>query len=501
MSNGSDETLWSARLADFREAAASAQPTPGGGSVAAVSATLGLGLVIMALEISLKRKDAIRQEETRALIEEARRQMELLSGDADDDIHAFRAYMAALKLPKQTEEEKGRRRAALQSASCRATESPLQSACHMVEALRLAEKAVPLTHEHVVSDVGAGTGLLEGALKAVLFNVDVNLPSLAGAELQAVFGGKRVSLAKEGSQLASEVLKTIARRLANRTEIINGSTVLQIVIERSMARHEEFAGKNVAVVAFGKGAAWDAARYQAYRISAQEKVRTLTAAGFPVQSFHLQPELSLQEFEEFLSRLEADPQTMAISVQMPVPPALTAALFRLGQKDLDAVADLALEDAPICAAAEAALRLVEPWREGGVAVVGANGFVGRALCRALRVAGCSYLPLDVGDDLGRVREAKTVIAAASAPEILDARHLTSQHEMVVDVGFCPVGKELKEFVGNVSRGAYAVPARLTETPGGMGPLAMAVMVERLVERATGENIQKWSYPFAAAPMP
>ena len=218
-----------------------------------------------------------------------------------------------------------------------------------------------------------------------------------------------------------------------------------------------------------------------------------------MQSFHLQPELSLQEFEEFLTRIEADPQTMAISVQMPVPPTLTAALFRLGQKDLDAVADLALEDAPICAAAEAALRLVEPWREGGVAVVGANGFVGRALCRALRVAGCSYLPLDVGDDLGRVREAKTVIAAASAPEILDARHLTSQHEMVVDVGFCPVGKELKEFVGNVSRGAYAVPARLTETPGGMGPLAMAVMVERLVERATGENIPKWSYPFVALP--
>ena len=128
----------------------------------------------------------------------------------------------------------------------------------MVEALRLAEKAVPLTHEHVVSDVGAGTGLLEGALKAVLFNVDVNLPSLAGVELQAVFGGKRVSRAKEGSQLATEVLKTIARRLASRTEIINGSTVLQIVIERSMARHEEFAGKNVAVVAFGKAAAWDA---------------------------------------------------------------------------------------------------------------------------------------------------------------------------------------------------------------------------------------------------
>ena len=63
MSTGGEETLWGAGLAEFRDATASAEPTPGGGSVAGVSATLGLGLVIMALEISAKRKDAVRPEE------------------------------------------------------------------------------------------------------------------------------------------------------------------------------------------------------------------------------------------------------------------------------------------------------------------------------------------------------------------------------------------------------------------------------------------------------
>ena len=57
----------------------------------------------------------------------------------------------------------------------------------MVEACGWRENAVPLTHSHVVSDVGAGTALLEGALKAVLFNVDVNLPSLADAEMRAAW--------------------------------------------------------------------------------------------------------------------------------------------------------------------------------------------------------------------------------------------------------------------------------------------------------------------------
>ncbi len=190
--------------------------------------------------------------------------------------------------------------------------------------------------------------------------------------------------------------------------------------------------------------------------------------------------------------MEADADFLAISVQMPVPPALASALSRLGEKDLDAVAP---DAASICAVAEAALRLVAPWREGGVAVIGAKGFVGRALCRALQASGTPFLPLELGDDLSRAREMKTVIAAASEPEILDAWHLHSRHEMVVDIGFCPVGRELKVFVGNVSRAAYAIPMRLTETPGGTGPLAMSVLIERLVQRATGSDFPQWSYPF------
>jgi formiminotetrahydrofolate cyclodeaminase len=215
MSGGGEETLWSAGLAEFREATASAEPTPGGGSVAGVSGTLGLGLVIMALEISMRRKDALRPEDAKALIEEARTLMERLSGDADDDIRAFRAYIAALKLPKQSDDEKARRREALQAASRRATASPLLAARHMVEALRLAQAAVPLTHAHVISDVGAGTALLEGALKAVLFNVDVNLPNLADAAIKAAAGEERGTLAKQGAELASEILAMVARRLAS----------------------------------------------------------------------------------------------------------------------------------------------------------------------------------------------------------------------------------------------------------------------------------------------
>jgi formiminotetrahydrofolate cyclodeaminase len=213
----SDEEIWNTTLADFREATASAEPTPGGGSVAAVSGTLGLGLVIMALEISSKRKDATRPEETQALITEARVLMKGLAADADNDVRAFRDYMAALKLPKESEEDKARRKEALQKATRGATEAPLLAARHMVQGLCLAERAEPLAHSHVVSDVGAGTCLLEGALKAVLFNVDVNLPGVTDMEIKGAWEAERAKLAEEEGEIASCILGVIRERLAKRS--------------------------------------------------------------------------------------------------------------------------------------------------------------------------------------------------------------------------------------------------------------------------------------------
>jgi methenyltetrahydrofolate cyclohydrolase len=216
------ETLWTLTLRDFLSATASAQPTPGGGSVACVTAAYGLGLVIMALEISRKRKDVARPAEIDELIAEARPLLDLIAAAADADIAAFRDYMAALRLPKETGEQKRRRSTAMQEAVVRATESPLAAARLMVGALQLATRALPLTHAHVVSDVAAGAGLLDGALTAVLLNVDINLPGLTDTAFQAECETARVHLAKEGAALAADLQRAAARALAGHTEIITG---------------------------------------------------------------------------------------------------------------------------------------------------------------------------------------------------------------------------------------------------------------------------------------
>src|SRR4051812_21894107 len=104
------DTLWNQSLSTFRDAIASTEPTPGGGSVSMVSATFGLGLVIMALEITAKKPEAGGESALEELIEESRELLDELSAHADEDVTVFQAYMAAFRLPKATEEEKTARK-------------------------------------------------------------------------------------------------------------------------------------------------------------------------------------------------------------------------------------------------------------------------------------------------------------------------------------------------------------------------------------------------------
>src|SRR5437764_5205998 len=116
------DTLWSQSLAACRDVVASDAPTPGGGSVAMVSASLGLGLVIMALEITHRKQEpGPAADELARHLTTAREQLAALSRHADEDVAVFNAYMSALRMPKATEDEKAARKQAMQQALENAT--------------------------------------------------------------------------------------------------------------------------------------------------------------------------------------------------------------------------------------------------------------------------------------------------------------------------------------------------------------------------------------------
>jgi formiminotetrahydrofolate cyclodeaminase len=184
-------SLWQLRLDELRDRVASRAPTPGGGSVACVCATLGAGLVIMALEIS---RAAPATDELDELLRQAKLLLAELSAHADGDVAAFAGYMAALALPRGSDEEKAARKAAIARAAVAATEAPLAAAKAMTDAIALAARAAPLVKASVLSDVDAGRDLLRGAVDAVLRNVDINLPAIGDEAIRQRLAERRDQL-------------------------------------------------------------------------------------------------------------------------------------------------------------------------------------------------------------------------------------------------------------------------------------------------------------------
>ncbi|MEQ8965826.1 MAG: cyclodeaminase/cyclohydrolase family protein [Azospirillaceae bacterium] len=204
--------LWDHGLADFVDATASDSPTPGGGSAAMVAAATGCALVLMALKVTARRKDAPDGLDT--LILAGERRLESLRDYAEADIRVFESYMAALRLPKDTEAAIEERRSALAAATEGATEVPLSAAQEALETLDLARRAADLAHVSIVSDVGAGAALVHGALTAVLYSVDVNLRGLKDETKREEYGVSRAHLQTEGDDRHEAIRRMVAERLA-----------------------------------------------------------------------------------------------------------------------------------------------------------------------------------------------------------------------------------------------------------------------------------------------
>jgi formiminotetrahydrofolate cyclodeaminase len=187
------DSLWDVSLADLRARTASSSPTPGGGSVAAVTATFGCALVLMALEITARRDPSV-GDATAA----GGRLLDRLGSAADRDVELFEDYLRARRLPRSTDEERATRDAAVTAASVAATEGPLTAAATAVEALDWAFSVLPVVSGTVVSDVRAGADLLLGSVLATLRGAEANVAQLgddAAAFTERLDAARRAAVA------------------------------------------------------------------------------------------------------------------------------------------------------------------------------------------------------------------------------------------------------------------------------------------------------------------
>lgn len=192
----------------FIDELASNSPAPGGGSVAALCGSLSAGLTSMVGNLTIgKEKYKDSWDGMQQVFDISEKLREDFVNLMNDDTDSFNVFMAAMKMPKGTDEEKAARKAAMADASKTATEVPLLTLETCAEAAKLAFKAAELGNPNAASDAGSAALLAEAAGKAASYNVRINLP-----------GVKDEAFAAECRSRMDEALGTIAEFSAKTAE-------------------------------------------------------------------------------------------------------------------------------------------------------------------------------------------------------------------------------------------------------------------------------------------
>ncbi|MBU5311381.1 cyclodeaminase/cyclohydrolase family protein [Tissierella carlieri] len=205
-------------LKEYIGATASGEPTPGGGSVAALVGSLGGALTNMVNNLTVGKKvyeelsDEIKSEIAQNS-KEVEKLVQELSSIVDEDTKAFDKVMEAFKLPKETDEEKATRTKAIQEGYKVALEVPLRCAEKCLRILELQEVFANYGNVNAITDVGVGTLLAYSGLEGALFNVTINLGSIKDEEFKKDISAKVNTLLNEGKKLKEKLLDIVYKRL------------------------------------------------------------------------------------------------------------------------------------------------------------------------------------------------------------------------------------------------------------------------------------------------
>jgi len=164
---------------DFVNELGSANAAPGGGTAAALSGALGAALSAMVSRLTKGRE---RFKEMWETMEEVQQEADDLAGNflnlVQKDTDAYKQVMAAIKLPKETDQEKISRQAAIEESMKKAAAVPLESLRASEKLIRIAEKAIKLGNPVALSDAGGALQLARASGAIAAYNVRINLAQI-----------------------------------------------------------------------------------------------------------------------------------------------------------------------------------------------------------------------------------------------------------------------------------------------------------------------------------
>ncbi len=160
----------------FLDKLATSSPEPGGGSVAALAAALGAGLVSMVASLTVgKEKYAGVQDDVKALLDRSETVRAALQELVQKDTEVYGAVSEAMKLPRDTDEQKVARDRLMQAALVEAAKVPLAIAEQALTVAELSLTAGEIGNVNAVSDAGVAVLLADAAAQSAALNVKINV--------------------------------------------------------------------------------------------------------------------------------------------------------------------------------------------------------------------------------------------------------------------------------------------------------------------------------------
>ena len=198
---------------DVLRSIASSEPTPGGGSVAALSLAHAHSLSLMVARLTLaKEKWAEGHDAAKVSIELSEPALEEAITLAISDSEAFESVMSAYRLPKETEDEKKQRSEEIRNATIGAALAPLNTASSAQKLLSNLEKQSASCNPNALTDLASASEMALSAAKIASLNVRINLEYIEGEDVDLLTS--KISKAVEQSKKSANIVAlTVNKRL------------------------------------------------------------------------------------------------------------------------------------------------------------------------------------------------------------------------------------------------------------------------------------------------
>jgi len=191
---------------EFIAELSSGNPTPGGGSVAALCGALGAALSAMVANLTVERE---KYEQTWKSMEEVKkaagdlsaRFLELMQEDSD----TYQKVITAFELPKETDDQNASRQADIEETMKKAALVPLETLRASEELIRAARDAVRGGNPNAITDAAAAVQLANTTAVVASYNVQINISRIKDQAFVAKCEKEVTEILKRQEALISDV--------------------------------------------------------------------------------------------------------------------------------------------------------------------------------------------------------------------------------------------------------------------------------------------------------